>query len=75
MLYNDEVLCSLWGTDWIIKYYLEELGFQKVFSMLPPRLVLRSVALDTGYTSRDISQHSREYGGTKTDATVTLPVK
>jgi hypothetical protein len=24
------VLCSLWGTDWIIKYYLDELRLQRV---------------------------------------------
>jgi hypothetical protein len=27
---NGEVWCSLWGTDWILKYYLDELRFQRV---------------------------------------------
>jgi hypothetical protein len=29
-LCNGEVLCSLWGTDWILKYCLDELRFQRV---------------------------------------------
>jgi hypothetical protein len=27
---NGEVWCSLWGTDWILKYYLDEIRLQKV---------------------------------------------
>jgi hypothetical protein len=29
-LCNGEVLCFVCGTDWIIKYYLDELRLQKV---------------------------------------------
>jgi hypothetical protein len=28
-LCNSEVWCSIWGTDWIIKYYLDELRLQR----------------------------------------------
>jgi hypothetical protein len=27
-LFNCEVWCSLWGTDWIIKYYLTSFDFK-----------------------------------------------
>jgi hypothetical protein len=30
---NDEVLCFLWGTDWILKYHLDELRLEILFDL------------------------------------------
>jgi hypothetical protein len=30
---NGDVLCSLWGTYWILNYYLDELRFQTAIAI------------------------------------------
>jgi len=54
------VWCSLWGTDWILKYYLDELRFQTVMlngDAYVKRSVFSTFAFDWGEQS--VSRYRR----------------
>jgi hypothetical protein len=60
-LCNDEVLCSVWGTVWIIKY-LDELRFQRVDFILRNQGFSDRVAVewkkDSGWGEKDFDWDS-----------------